>query len=673
MCPSMTRHFMQTVCGYAFACALLTSEALAQQKQFAPPEFQAWPPVTDAEKGLQAPVVEKDAGAEVLVWRAHLVDEVLSRGYQRVWYHYVRLKIFTDRGREQLSTTQLSGDGRSHIIDVAARTVKADGTVLELDKNAVFQRDLIRVGGIKVKTASFGMPGLEVGAIVEYRWKEVLEGYYSYVRIEFQREFPVQRVTYFIKPFSSQYTASEIHIQSFNCQPSPFKLENDGYNSTTLQNVPATHEEPFEPSAPNIRPWALLYYESRNPKDPDRFWNDLGKEAYDELKRSLKLNDELKTAAATAIAGAKTDQEKLSGLIRYIQRNLRNVSSSELTDAERQTFYDKLPNDRPRTSPEIFKSGMGTSYELNLVFAAMASQAGFDTRPAPTADWNDVGFNPKTMLHQFYLRNIDMAVKSGDSWKIYDASTKLQKPGMLPWSQEGLFALVSDPRKPVFVQTEQTPAKESVDAKTAKLALSADGTLEGDVEESFTGHRAFDRRAELEGQSNDRQTDWLRDRVTKVFPDAEVNNVVIDSAADATQPLKFRYHLKAPGYAQVVGSRVFFNILPFERSRTSPFTASDRRNPIRFPYSWVESDAISIKLPAGFMLDNAASPGSLSFGKAGGYNLKIGVSENGDIVMNRELTFNALYFDVEQYPIVRQVFSEIQKRDTHTLALAKAR
>ena len=189
----MTTRLIQTVFRYAFVCALMSAAGLAQQKQFAPAEFLVWPPITDAERQLRAPMVEKDAGAEVLVWRAHLVDEVLSRGSQRVWYHYVRLKIFTDKGKEQASAIQLSGDGSSSIIDVAGRTIKADGTILELDKSATFQRDAVRVGGIKVKTTSFAMPGLEPGAIVEYRWREVLEGYYVFVRLEFQREFQIGR------------------------------------------------------------------------------------------------------------------------------------------------------------------------------------------------------------------------------------------------------------------------------------------------------------------------------------------------------------------------------------------------------------------------------------------------------------------------------------------------
>jgi len=194
-------------------------------------------------------------------------------------------------------------------------------------------------------------------------------------------------------------------------------------------------------------------------------------------------------------------------LIRYIQNNLRNVNT-DLSDSEREKFQEGLPKNRVRTSAEIFKSGMGMPDELNVVFAAMAAQAGLDARLAYAADWNDVVFNPKTMTNRYYLDNITMAVKFGDSWKMYDVSTKLLTPGMLPWRQEGVFALVSDAKTPVFVQTETTPAKSSLEAKKGSFSLSVNGELEGDAEETFTGHRAFDLRSELREESQEDPGDW---------------------------------------------------------------------------------------------------------------------------------------------------------------------
>ena len=105
--------------------------------------------------------MKKTPGAEVLFWRIHVVDELLgsSRDLQRVSYNYIRLKIFDEKGKEKVATIDLNSGDRSAILDIAGRTVKFDGSIVELDKKIVYWRDLIRGNGMRRKVTSFAMPG----------------------------------------------------------------------------------------------------------------------------------------------------------------------------------------------------------------------------------------------------------------------------------------------------------------------------------------------------------------------------------------------------------------------------------------------------------------------------------------------------------------------------------
>src|SRR5579862_8193699 len=232
-----------------FACSIValvsgfsSNSAMAQQKTLAPSDFLAWLPITDAEHDLKAPTVEKDAGAEILFWRVHIIDEFLSgRDVQRVFYNYVRLKVFDERGKEKAATIDLTYGNRGGILDVSGRTTKADGTVLELDKKAVYKRDIVRGGALTRKAVSFAMPGVEPGAIVEYRWRESDDSQaIMQLRLKFQREFPVEKVTYYFSPLPERIVGAYVMaLMPFNCQPSPVKLENDGYTSVTVEHLPA--------------------------------------------------------------------------------------------------------------------------------------------------------------------------------------------------------------------------------------------------------------------------------------------------------------------------------------------------------------------------------------------------------------------------------------------------
>lgn len=205
--------------------------AAAQQRTPPPPEFVSWLPVPDAERALKTPTVEKDAGAEILLWRVHVVDELLgdNRELQRVFYHYIRLKIFDDKGKEKASTIDLDYREPGGILDVAGRTIRPDGTILELDKKSVYKRDLVRAGQLRQKVVSFAMPGVEPGVIIEYRWRQTEDdNRFRYMRLRFQREFPIERVTYFVKPLSQNVSREQLYLLHFNCNPSPIEQEKDG-------------------------------------------------------------------------------------------------------------------------------------------------------------------------------------------------------------------------------------------------------------------------------------------------------------------------------------------------------------------------------------------------------------------------------------------------------------
>jgi len=643
----------------------------------APPEFVTWPPVSDAERALKSPSVEKDAGAEILIWRVHVVDELLgsNRDLQRVLYHYVRLKVFNEKGKEDTSTIDLTYRGPGGIQDVAGRVIKPDGTVLDLDRKSVYRRDLVRAGRAREKAVSFAMPGVEPGAILEYRWRQIEDdNRFRYVRLNFQRDFPVERVTYFVKPLPYDITGGEqMFLMPINCRPSPIQPTNDGYNSTTLTDVPAAHHEPYAPSDPNLEPWALLFYSEAGKRDPEKYWNGQGKKLYAELKTSVKESDELKEAATEVTTGAPDEDAKVTALVALVRKRVRNLFDSQVTAAEREKFIEKLPHDRARTSAEIFKSGMGTSSEMNVVFAALAQQAGLETRPVLVGNRNELVFNPQ-MAERYFLDDEAMAVKQGSTWKIVDVGRKSLTPGMLPWEEEAMLALLADPKASTFIKASAAPPEASVEKRTARLELSSDGTLSGEVNEVYTGHKAEQLREEIGEKSPAQREEWMHDEVVRMFPDAQVTGIRLENVDDASKPVTARFQLEAPRYAQVTGKRLLFQPSPFRRGQGSPFSAADRRFAISFPYAWKEIDDVHIRLPQGFSLDNADSPGSLDFGDPGSYKLVMQVAQGAapEFQLSREFTFGnrgLLYFEAKNYPSLKRLFDTIQARDAHAISL----
>jgi hypothetical protein len=622
---------------------------------------------------MKTPVVDKDAGVEALFWRVHIRDEVVGgRDVQRVLYHYVRLKIFDEKGKESAATIDLPFSDKTSIMYVAGRTVKADGTELELKNDSVYQRDLVRAGHTRLRVKSFAMPGVEPGAIVEYRWKEIsFEPSSLYMRVQFQREFPVQKVSYFFAPLSSQYTAYRMSILPFHCKLPPTQTDSHGYESFTLENMPAFHEEPIMPGEPNVRSWALVYYSDGGHREPEKYWANVGKEQYNKyLKPAIKASNDIKEAAATATSGATSDEEKVLALIRYIRQNLRDLFGTRVTEAERAQILKDMPKDRYRTATEIFKSGIGDSDELNTLFAAMATSAGLEVRPALMAD-RDIVFVP-AMADSYFLRHIDMGVNIGGNWKLYDVSTRDLPANMLSWSEEGMNALLSDPKKPVFIQAPIAPPEASSRVRKAKFTLSDQGAIEGDVDLQYSGHSAEERRNELAGESDARRLERFKDQLKKMYPDAEISAIRIENAADPEKPLELHYHMKMEGYSQRTGKRILLQPFFFQRGDSPMFSASERKYPIYFPYAWQEHDSVTFELPAGFALDNASAPPSLDFGAPGAYKVQILTRRGHELISERDFTFGKegrLLYGAEVYSQLKHIFDEVQRRDDHTISL----
>ncbi|MCI0661092.1 MAG: DUF3857 domain-containing protein [Acidobacteria bacterium] len=90
---------------------------------------QQWKPIDQSHLELKAPVVEKDADAEVLLWEVYIND---SSSDTTDFLHFIRIKVFSDRGKESQSKIDLTYFTGVQVRDISGRTVKPDGSIIEL-------------------------------------------------------------------------------------------------------------------------------------------------------------------------------------------------------------------------------------------------------------------------------------------------------------------------------------------------------------------------------------------------------------------------------------------------------------------------------------------------------------------------------------------------------------
>ena len=627
-----------------------------------------WRPISREDLDANAATVEKDADAEALFWEVHLDD---AQSDKTVFRHYLRMKIFTARGAETQSRIDLPYINGTRIAEIQARTTRPDGSVVELKKDAVFDRTIVKSGGIKLKAKSFVVPGAAQGAIIEYQWREDRDSLAQYVRLNFQREIPVRRVKYFIKPFESSVFPFPMTFNVFHMPNIPLEKEKNGFLSFTLNNVPSFREEPYMPPESEVRPWILLFYAVSDNSNAAQYWNRIGRSTFDSDKNTLKVNDDIKKAATTTIAGATTPEEKLAKLYEFVRAKISNPY-----DDASGVRNEELAKLKPNLTPaDTLKRGVGTAFDIDVLFGAMAIAAGFDARIAMVSDRGDFFFD-SSLPNSYFLSTYDIAVKVGSDWRFYNPGNRYVPLGMLGWREEGVRSLIPDPKDPQWVMTPYSSPSKTLQKRTGKLRLLDDGTLEGDLSIELTGHFAMDEKEIYDALTSTEQEKEVVEGIKARLSTAQVSAVMVENAKDPTKPFIMNYHIRVPQYAQRTGRRLFFQPGFFEKGEGAIFTGSSRKYPVYFPFSWAEEDDITIDLPQGFELESADAPAPARVPDILSLETKMAVTLDGHTLhYDRKFSFGGtqnLLFPAAQYGGVKQIFDKVYEVNSHMLTLRES-
>jgi hypothetical protein len=623
---------------------------------------EEWRPVDPADLALKAAVVEPNADAEAIFWDIRIDD---GGENDLVLNHYVRIKIFTERGRDQYSKIDIPYIGGVKIKDVAARTIKPDGSIVELLKTDIIEKTVVKVSGLKLRTKTFAFPGIEPGAIIEYKWKEVRSNSSANnMRLQFQRDIPVQAVTYRIKPAQNM----SWDVRPFNMDRFSFQREKNGFDVTTVNRMPAFREEPMMPPEDSVRSWALVRYHG--------FFSVLSSysfqaaQTYFIFQPYMKVDNDIKKKAAEIVAGASTVDEKVLKIFDFCRTNIRNTDDKNagFTDEDLERLKEnKKPSD-------TLKRGVGSGSDMNLLFAALVNAAGYEARAVLLPDRSRRFFD-RNVIVPGALRPASIAVRAGETWKFFDLGSLYVTPPMLPWQEEGVEGVIAD-STPEWLRTPMSPPDKSKEKRTATFTLDENGTLEGDVSIEYTGHLAVERKKLNDDDSPVQREENLKEAMKGRMSSAVLTNIVVENATDPVKPFVYKYHVRVPEYAQRTGKRLFFQPGYFHKGIEALFSAGTRRYPIYFHFPWSEEDKITINLPKGYALDNADRPAPMNIQEICKHEINMGVTQDQtQLIYKRNFLFGGrdmILFPVTSYDQIKRLFDEISKADSHMITLKQS-
>jgi hypothetical protein len=621
-----------------------------------------WKPVDPAELALTASTIQHDANAEILEWDMRIYDDVDVKPPNVVSEQYLRVKIYNGAGRDQQSNVELPCSDRVIVTDIEARTIKKDGTTVELKKGDIFMRDVVKTGGVKLKAMTFALPQVEAGAIVEYHWRQVERGAsIMFLPLFFQHEIPARLISTHIKPRLG------MRVQSYNMAWESREVEKDGFYLLRATNMPAVKYEPHSPPQMQVAPWTLVYYEPDGVStDPDTYWKDYGRRVARSYKDVVKVTGAVKEAAELATRGATSVAEKVQRIVSYCHREIVRMDAG--TDAARPKKF------KPNTdAADTLAQKAGYGMDVVHLATAMARAVGLDARIAAVPSRTEMS-GQRTYVQSFLRRFRLVAVRDGSQWQFVDPANTYEADGRLRWSFEGQEAIISDETEPLFVTTPIAPPEYSSRKVSVKAKLEEDGTLQADVTIQYSGQWGCARKdSEDAGTPEQRQKD-LTEALTKAWAGAEITSVHVENVTDQVKPYTQSYHARFPLYAQHAGSRLVFQPAIVERGSLPRFTADTRLNDVAFDYPWTETETVTVEAPPGFTFEDSDPVPEARLFDAGAYHMQVGRDESGRLVMNRTFTMGRngrLRFPAANYYAVKVFFDVVSKADSLTVSLKK--
>lgn len=625
------------------------------------PAADEWQPVNPADLALKDNPASPGSDAMILYREEH------TDASHATFDEYYRVKIFTEAGKKQGDIEIPFEKGQSSVGNIRARTIAPDGSIVPFD-GQIFEKEIVKAGGIKVLEKTFSMPDVQPGCILDYKYRIQRDtDYYWNVVWNIQEDLFTRDANFSIHPPSEGAFNPAMYSRTFGLpQPVRPEKQKNGDYAITVHNVSGFTKEDYMLPADMLRGRVEFYFKGPNdsgPQTTEQFWKNEDKKLNQAVDSFVNKENALQQAVAQTTTPADSPEAKLRKLYARVQ-SIRNLNYEDRTSQE----WKQLKIQANNNVEDVLKRDYGNGRELNELFVGLARAAGFDAHEVFLAPRSQRLFMPD-LQDVSELDDDVVGVKLGGQEMFLDPAAKFYPFGFLPWEETSVNALVVDKDGGNFVQIPYAKSAEAVIERRATLKLNDDGSLSGTLEVDFTGTESCivrqDERADDEaGRKKD-----LTSEIKRWLPASTKFEITkMTGWDDLSAPLTVSGTLTIPGYASSAGSRVLVPITPFIADEPESFRPASRVNDIYFHFAHQQRDDISFTVPPNFQVESLPKQPANAPTGAIQYTLSSSQLANS-FEVKRALSIDGIYFKRDVYPAIRQAFSTIKTGDDEQVVL----
>ncbi|MEO6964458.1 MAG: DUF3857 domain-containing protein [Acidobacteriaceae bacterium] len=559
----------------------------------------------------------------------------------------------------------------SKLLSFHVWSIGPDGHHYTVKKNQIIEGGTdewgILYNDARYKTAD--VPGADPGGIVAYEYTEQIPMHSGNEPWEFQHSVPTVKSVFQINlPQGWQHRVlwrKYPSVEPTEVAPGNFRWELSNIPSINLDSVP------MAPAEEALAGRMEIYFSPASLPQGPQLWTRIG-EWYTQIAAPQSKDSPDIADASRALTSANADFiDHIQKVADFMQQQIRYVG-----------IEIGIGGYIPHTAEEVYRNRYGDCKDKVTLLISMLNAVGVRaTWVMVDTDRGVLDPTVPSLIGDHMIAAIEIpsgylnpalkavvATKTGKRYLIFDPTNPYVPIGLLPtYLQGGTGLLLAGANSQAITLPVLNPGSDTVD-RTASFTLGVDGTLAGDVTVERLGASSDDLRRWFTVSSARDKQQSLENLLRSDFSSFQASDEQVKNASSLNQQLILHYHVTASSYAKNAGN------LLLVRPRvlgSDAFHIEDgpRRYPIEFSSIGDWRDTFSIKIPAGYAVDDLPDPVNVDTPFAS-YRSEV-KADGGVLCYYREYTVKKLELDAHEYPALRKFESEIYTDENRDAVLKK--
>src|SRR6267154_2742561 len=544
-------------------------------------------------------------------------------------------KILRPGGREY-GNVAVSYNSHSKITGLRGWCIPAQGKDYEVKDKEAMEISLPKIDGSElvsdVKDKLLRIPAAEVGNIVGYEYEEELQPLVLQDVWHFQEASPVREAHYTLQlPAGWEYKATWMNY------PEAKPAQSGNQSQWFVSDIKGIKREDSMPPWQGVAGQMIVsFFPPGGSAQNQGFqnWKQMGIWYQGLTSGRRDASTELKQKVASLTASASTPATKMKALGEFAQRDIRYVAI-ELG----------IGGWQPHPAAEVFTHHYGDCKDKATLMGAMLHEIGIDSYYV-VINSERGSVTPETPAHMGGFDHVIIAIKLPDGVSegslaattihpkfgkilFFDPTDELTPFGQLNGALQANYGLLVTPDGGELVELPKLPPAMNGIQRTAKLSLSATGTVSGEVQETRVGDRAWSQRWALRTVTKDadriKPIETLLSRSLGTF---QITKASVGNLQLTDQPFMYNYSVVAQNYAKTAGNLLLVRPRFIGNKSTDLVeTKEPRKYPVEFEGPSRDTDTFEITLPAGYEVDDLPPPVNADYSFAS-YHSKTEVGGN---------------------------------------------